>query len=181
MTSRTTVLLAIASTAALWLTRITGVATARRTADVAKRGAGAALVAEGSLPLASPSKCICFDAHRLRVTSGNGAYGKQGLTASPERPKEGERRSILKLAGSVKSAISGVSIEDMKSWRQGPSLARLLRLAQHVWSDSRDAAAWMSNAQIALGGKTPIQAVMTDSGAERVEAILWRRIHGATT
>ncbi|WP_374728916.1 antitoxin Xre/MbcA/ParS toxin-binding domain-containing protein [Caballeronia concitans] len=69
----------------------------------------------------------------------------------------------------------------MKSWRQGPSLARLLRLAQHVWSDSRDAAAWMSNAQIALGGKTPIQAVMTDSGAERVEAILWRRIHGATT
>ena len=39
----------------------------------------------------------------------------------------------------------------------------------------------MSTPQIELGGRTPIQAAMTDSGAERVEAILWRHIRGVAT
>jgi len=74
-----------------------------------------------------------------------------------------------------------VSIEDMNPWRQGPSLAWLMHLAKNVSDDATCASAWMSTPHRELDGKTPIEVAMTDAGAERVEDILWRLIHGMPT
>ncbi|MGF6956605.1 antitoxin Xre/MbcA/ParS toxin-binding domain-containing protein [Paraburkholderia youngii] len=96
---------------------------------------------------------------------------------SSKRKPEARRktRSIVELAGSVKSPVFGVSVEEMNSRRENPAQARLLRLAAQVWDDAADASAWLSTPHRGLGGKMPIEAAMTDAGAQRVEAILWRR------
>jgi hypothetical protein len=55
----------------------------------------------------------------------------------------------------------------------------LLRLATQVWDDAADAEAWMRSAHPELGGKSPYETAATDAaGAERVEAILGRILHG---
>ncbi|MGF6289651.1 antitoxin Xre/MbcA/ParS toxin-binding domain-containing protein [Paraburkholderia youngii] len=60
-----------------------------------------------------------------------------------------------------------------------PLAARLLHLATHVWDDAADADAWMRCPHPELGGKTPYEAAVTDAvGAEQVEAILGRILHG---
>ncbi|WP_049870243.1 antitoxin Xre/MbcA/ParS toxin-binding domain-containing protein [Paraburkholderia atlantica] len=59
-----------------------------------------------------------------------------------------------------------------------PLAARLLRLATYVWDDATDADAWMRCPHPELGGKTPYEAAADTAGAERVEAILGRIMHG---
>ena len=132
---------------------------------------------------------VAWVAHLMLLRSGrmrvvrktNGVRGEERIAATKERIPRHKIWSISELAGSLKSPFSGVSIEDMNPWRQSPSLAWLLSLAKHVWDDAADASAWMSTPHFELDGKTPIQAAMTDAGAERVEALLWRLIHGIAT
>lgn len=58
----------------------------------------------------------------------------------------------------------------------------LLRLAAQVWDDAADADTWMHRPHPELGGKKPYDTATTDSaGAERVEAILGRILHGIPT
>ncbi|WP_063744664.1 MbcA/ParS/Xre antitoxin family protein [Paraburkholderia oxyphila] len=123
-----------------------------------------------------------FDSLREFIRAANELLEKNGL------PLEGNQNlkktsSIADLAGCVKPSVTGVSVDDMNAWREKPSLAwRLLRLATHVWDDAADADAWMHHPHPELGGKTPYDAATTDSdGAERVEAILGRILHGIPT
>jgi hypothetical protein len=41
-------------------------------------------------------------------------------------------RSLTELAGSLKSPLSGLSVDDMNPWREGPTLAWLIRLAEQI-------------------------------------------------
>ncbi|WP_429565922.1 MbcA/ParS/Xre antitoxin family protein [Paraburkholderia sp. JPY419] len=47
----------------------------------------------------------------------------------------------------------------------------MLRL---VWQSDRDAAAWLTTEHPELGGRTPLEAARSESGARRVEQILLR-------
>jgi hypothetical protein len=180
MMTRTIVRIAITSATAIWLVRIIGEKATRRRIDLGKRTVYEALIAGGKSPQTVPSNHAYIDALRIRVKSEKQALEKRDIAAPRERRRE-KTKSVVELAGSLKSPVRGVSIEDMNPWRQGPSLAWLFRLAKDVWDDSSDAWAWMSTPHFELGGKTPIEAAVTRAGAERVEDILWRVVYGIPT
>ncbi|HKR40310.1 MAG TPA: MbcA/ParS/Xre antitoxin family protein [Paraburkholderia sp.] len=121
-----------------------------------------------------------FDSLFIKAT--NEFVEKRGLPlVAGENMKK--TKSIRELAGSVKSPVSGVSVDDMKAWREIPPLTwRLLSLATYVWDDATDADTWMRSPHPELGGRTPYEAAATDAvGAELVEAILGRILHGLPT
>lgn len=182
MMARTLVRTAIAAAVALWLTRMMiRLMSIRRKATTAGRVLYDALTMGVSSPLTSAPNAAYFGALRAPAKAANGAHAKRLVPAARVINRRAKTRSIVELAGSVKSAISDVSIEDMNPRRQGPSLAWLKHLAKNVWDDATYASAWMSTSHGELDGKTPIEMAMTDAGAERVEAILWRLIHGMPT
>jgi hypothetical protein len=127
---------------------------------------------------ASATDAAYFDSLRALIKATNAFIERSGL---PFEGGENMQKTmpIRDLAGSMKSPVSGVSVDDMKAWREIPTLAwRLLRLATYVWDDATDADAWMRCPHPELGGKTPYEAAADASGAERVEAILARILHG---
>lgn len=103
-------------------------------------------------------------------------------------------RSILDLAGSLKSSVAGVSVDDMKAWRRPGTKARkgwrreesarLLRLARvlaraaEVFDDSELGLSWLKTPVTALGEVTPLSLVDTDIGADSVMDMLGRIEHG---
>jgi len=107
---------------------------------------------------------------------------KSGLPLEGRENRK-KTKSIMALAGFVEAPVSGVSVDDMKAWRDIPAPAwRLLRLATYVWDDAVDADTWMRSPHPELGGRTPYEAAATDAaGAESVEAILGRILHGIPT
>ncbi|WP_233884922.1 MbcA/ParS/Xre antitoxin family protein [Paraburkholderia flagellata] len=116
------------------------------------------------------------------IKAVNELVEKNGLPLEGSQNLE-KPRSIAERAGCVKPPVSGVCVDDMKAWHESPSVAwRLPRLATQVWDDAADADTWMHRPHPELGGKTPYEAATTDSaGAERVEAILGRIVHGIPT
>lgn len=57
-------------------------------------------------------------------------------------------------------------------------LARILALAQDVFEDRANAIAWLREPSEALGGRSPLDAVATDPGAEQVSNMLHQMEHG---
>ncbi|MEX3963341.1 antitoxin Xre/MbcA/ParS toxin-binding domain-containing protein [Paraburkholderia sp. EG286B] len=94
-----------------------------------------------------------------------------------------ETRSNTDPAGCVNSSVNVVSVNDVKASREKPSQAwRILRLAMYVWDDATDADAWLRYPHPELDGRTPYEAMVTDAaGAEQVEAMLGRILHGIPT
>ncbi|MGF6858504.1 antitoxin Xre/MbcA/ParS toxin-binding domain-containing protein [Paraburkholderia sp. CI3] len=120
-----------------------------------------------------------FDSLRAFIEAANEFVEKSGLSLEGGKSTK-KTRSITDLGSSLASSVSGVPVDDMKAWRETSSQAwRLLRLATYVWDDAADADEWMRHPHPELGGKTPYEAAATDAaGAELVEAILGRLVHG---
>ena len=57
-------------------------------------------------------------------------------------------------------------------------LRRLFDRAVEVLGDSRDAQAWMTAPQVALGGESPLSFADTDAGVREIENLLGRIEHG---
>jgi putative toxin-antitoxin system antitoxin component (TIGR02293 family) len=57
-------------------------------------------------------------------------------------------------------------------------LARILALAVLVLENRGNAVAWLREASDALGGRSPLGAVATDPGAEKVSNMLYQMEHG---
>src|ERR1700689_2442650 len=57
-------------------------------------------------------------------------------------------------------------------------MARVVVNAEYVWENREDARRFLTTAHPALGGKTPIDAAMTELGARQVEEILGKIFHG---
>lgn len=60
-------------------------------------------------------------------------------------------------------------------------LHRFNRIAQQAWElfeDEVETKRWLSTPKTALSGETPLQALATDAGAKRVEAMLYRAEYG---
>jgi hypothetical protein len=118
-----------------------------------------------------------------------------GLRMSPEDDEWNERVSLAWRCGfdSVFGDCSELSLDlcqhcmkaTLGEWirvSQRDLGDGLLRLATHVWDDATDADAWMRAPRPELGGKTPYETAATNAaGAERVEAILGRLLHGIPT
>lgn len=56
--------------------------------------------------------------------------------------------------------------------------ANLIALAAEVLESSERGIAWLSRAQIGLGGKIPFDLMTTEAGSEQVEQLLLRIEHG---
>ncbi|MEM5295420.1 MbcA/ParS/Xre antitoxin family protein [Burkholderia sp. JPY481] len=123
-----------------------------------------------------------FDSLRTFIKTASEFIEKYGLPVEGSQ-KFDKTRSIKELTGSVKSSVTGVSVDEMKAWRDKPIRAwRLLRLATQVWDDAADADAWMHHPHPELGGKTPYEAAATDAaGAALVETLLGRIFYGIPT
>ncbi|MGF6956612.1 antitoxin Xre/MbcA/ParS toxin-binding domain-containing protein [Paraburkholderia youngii] len=111
-----------------------------------------------------------FDSLRTFIKTASEFIEKYGL------PVEGSQKFD-------KSSVTGVSVDEMKAWRNNSIRAwRLLRLATYVWDDAADAHAWMHQPHPELGGKTPYEAAATDAaGAALVETLLGRIFYGIPT
>lgn len=57
-------------------------------------------------------------------------------------------------------------------------LARVIAAAEYTWSDRDAARRFLTAPHPALGGKTPIDAAMTELGARQVEEIVEKIFHG---
>ncbi|WP_291992490.1 antitoxin Xre/MbcA/ParS toxin-binding domain-containing protein [Candidatus Accumulibacter sp. ACC003] len=57
-------------------------------------------------------------------------------------------------------------------------LARVYATARHVWDSDDDALAFVHTPHAMLGGRAPLDVGMTELGARRVEALLWRLFYG---
>jgi putative toxin-antitoxin system antitoxin component (TIGR02293 family) len=57
-------------------------------------------------------------------------------------------------------------------------IARVVADAEYVWVDRDDARRFLTSSHPSLGGKTPIDAAMTELGARQVEEILAKIFHG---
>jgi hypothetical protein len=157
--------------ALLWVTQLVSSNRHRRDALAAQVPHPSKVHMESS-PL--DSRRACFE----EAQEAPGMEHDAGRGSSVMRRKT---RSLAELAGSIKSPLSGLSVDEMNPWRGGPTLAWLMRLAGQVWADKAEASAWMSSPHLELDGSTPIEAAMTTAGAERVEAILWRILYGIPT
>jgi putative toxin-antitoxin system antitoxin component (TIGR02293 family) len=70
------------------------------------------------------------------------------------------------------------------SVEEGDRIARLARLksyASDVFESRQDAAIWLNESNPTLGGDTPIDLLLTDEGARRVETVLRRIDYGDYT
>ncbi len=57
-------------------------------------------------------------------------------------------------------------------------LARMFATAEYVWNSEDDARAFLSTPHPMLQGHTPLDVSMTELGARRVEALLWKLYYG---
>jgi putative toxin-antitoxin system antitoxin component (TIGR02293 family) len=57
-------------------------------------------------------------------------------------------------------------------------LARIVALARWVWEDDEKARMFLRAPHPELGGRTPLEAALTELGARQVEEIVDRGIHG---
>ena len=57
-------------------------------------------------------------------------------------------------------------------------LARIVALARWLWEDDEKARAFLRAPHPELGGRTPLEAALTELGARQVEEIVDRGIHG---
>lgn len=55
---------------------------------------------------------------------------------------------------------------------------RIAKLALELFEDETETKRWLSTAKTALSGETPLQALATDAGAKKVEAMLYRAEYG---
>ena len=55
---------------------------------------------------------------------------------------------------------------------------RVLRQAEELFEDKQETQRWLSTPKIALSGKTPLEALTTDSGSREVEQMLTRAEYG---
>ncbi len=55
---------------------------------------------------------------------------------------------------------------------------RIAKLALELFKDETETKRWLSTAKTALSGETPLQALATDAGAKKVEAMLYRAEYG---
>lgn len=57
-------------------------------------------------------------------------------------------------------------------------IARVFATARHVWGADEEALAFLYAPHGMLGGRMPIEVALTELGARRVEALLWRLFYG---
>lgn len=57
-------------------------------------------------------------------------------------------------------------------------LARVFATADYVWNSEEDARAFLSSPHPMLHGRTPLDVSLTELGARRVEALLWKLYYG---
>ena len=85
-----------------------------------------------------------------------------------------EDRSDTALKGLIKKPEIPVSVDLMNpiSATAPACLAQVVALAEEVFEDKAVAASWMTKANKALGGKTPVSLCETEIGAHQVLRVL---------
>jgi uncharacterized protein (DUF2384 family) len=88
--------------------------------------------------------------------------------------KPAEDQSVTVLKGLINKPETQVSVDSMNPIRTTPPdyLAQVAVLAEEVFEDQAVAASWMTTANKALGGKTPVSLCETDIGAHQVLRVL---------
>jgi putative toxin-antitoxin system antitoxin component (TIGR02293 family) len=57
-------------------------------------------------------------------------------------------------------------------------VARVIASAEYVWDDRAEARRFLTNPHALLGGKSPLDAAVTELGARQIEELLARILHG---
>ncbi len=113
---------------------------------------------------------ICRVWPRLKSQISSTAFRSAKFAA----PKPAEDQSVTVLKGLIKKPETQVSVDSMNPIRATPPdyLAQVAVLAEEVFEDKAVAASWMTTANKALGGKTPVSLCETDIGALHVIRVL---------
>jgi putative toxin-antitoxin system antitoxin component (TIGR02293 family) len=95
----------------------------------------------------------------------------------------------LELTPVEEDRLLQVSLRTRARWKRGARLdtstsdrlvrlARILALAVAVLESRQNAVAWLREPSDALGGRSPLAAVISDPGAEKVSNMLYQMEHG---
>ena len=57
-------------------------------------------------------------------------------------------------------------------------LARVIAIAEDVWQDSEQARRFLTTPHPEIGGKTPVEAALTELGARQAEEVMARIVYG---
>jgi putative toxin-antitoxin system antitoxin component (TIGR02293 family) len=57
-------------------------------------------------------------------------------------------------------------------------LARVIAMAEDVWQDREQTRRFLTTSHPEIGGKTPLEAAMTELGARQAEAVMARILYG---
>jgi putative toxin-antitoxin system antitoxin component (TIGR02293 family) len=57
-------------------------------------------------------------------------------------------------------------------------LARAIAMAEDVWQDREQTRRFLTTSHPEIGGKTPLEAAMTELGARQAEAVMARILYG---
>jgi putative toxin-antitoxin system antitoxin component (TIGR02293 family) len=60
-------------------------------------------------------------------------------------------------------------------------LARVIAIAEDVWQDSEQARRFLTTPHPEIGGKTPVEAALTELGARQAEEVMARIVYGLPT
>jgi putative toxin-antitoxin system antitoxin component (TIGR02293 family) len=57
-------------------------------------------------------------------------------------------------------------------------MARVVAMAEDVWQDREEARRFLTTAHLEIGGKSPLEAALTELGARQAEEVLARILYG---
>ncbi len=89
-----------------------------------------------------------------------------------------EEDRLLQVSMRTRARWKGQSRLDMATSDRLVRLARILALAVAVLENRRNAVAWLREPSDALGGRSPLAAIASDPGAERVSNMLHQMEYG---
>jgi putative toxin-antitoxin system antitoxin component (TIGR02293 family) len=138
-----------------------------------------------------------MEAEIIRALGGRRAFGagsrQVDLLAEVERgipvKAYGALAKVLGLTPAEEDRLLQVSLRTRVRWRQRSRLdpatsdrvvrtARILALATDVLENQAHAIGWLREPTDALNGRTPLQAISSDFGAERVANLLYQMEYG---
>jgi putative toxin-antitoxin system antitoxin component (TIGR02293 family) len=140
---------------------------------------------------------MAMEAEIIKALGGRRAFGtgsgKVDLLAEGERGLPVKAydalAKTLDLTPSEEDRLLQVSLRTRVRWKQRSRLdpatsdrvlrvARILALAVHVLESQSHAIAWLREPSDPLSGRTPLQAISSDFGAEKVTNLLYQMEHG---
>lgn len=113
----------------------------------------------------------------MMLSSSAFLFALYGLAMWQERTRLKRKRQDR----ACQPVVTGSAYVPMSDEMSEHRLARLVRIAGEAFGDRSRGLRWLAEPNQVFDGKAPAELADTDAGAERVETVLMRMMHGINT